>query len=155
VSKITYFELIEAYCLLTDVKHPRMITDGGTLHINGVAFSLLHNEQIDETLLYIYADFGALPPGRELQASMALLEANLFLYSGSTPVFAIAPGTERVVMAQVGSLAQLDAESLSALLTNMADKACQWRKDYFLDPQSNPFQLAQHAQHTQYAPSHR
>jgi len=145
LSKIKYFDLIDEFCLLPGMVQPRIqprnITDGGALYIDDVAFSLLHNEQIDETLLFIYADFGALPPGRELQAAIALLEANLYLYNGAAPVFAISAETGRVVMAQHGALAALDAQSLSELLLNIAQKATQWRKDYFLDPQTNPFQL--------------
>jgi hypothetical protein len=145
VSKIKYFNLIDEFCLLPGIVQPRiqpgMITDGGVLHIDDVAFSLLHNELIDEDLLFIYADFGVLPPGRELQASTALLEANLCLYNGAAPVFAISAVSGRAVMAQHDSLAALNAQSLSVLLLNMAKKARQWRGDFFLNPETSPFQL--------------
>jgi hypothetical protein len=145
LSKIKYFNLIDEFCLLPGLVQPRIqprsITDGGALYINDVAFSLLHNERIDEALLFIYADFGELPAGRELPASAALLEANLYLYNGASPVFAISAETGRVVMAQHCLLAMLDAQALSVLLLNLSAKARQWRSDYFLNPESNPFQL--------------
>jgi hypothetical protein len=143
VSNIQYFELIDEFCLLTGLAQPRMITEGGTVLIDEVAFSLQHDPQADDTLLYIYAEFGALPRGREMLAAVALLEANLFLYSGASPAFAIAPGTEQVVMAHHCALAQIDAQGLHALLVDMAAKAGQWRADYFLDPATSPFQLSQ------------
>jgi hypothetical protein len=142
VSKARYFELIDEFCLLRGVEEPQLIVEGGALNVNDVMFSLLHNVQIDEGLLFIYADFGELPLGRELQASVALLEANLFLYSGAAPVFAISAETGRVVMAEHRMLDQLDAQDLSDVLTSMAAKARQWRSDYFLD-HSSPFQLPQ------------
>ena len=142
MSKIKYFELLNEFCLLSGVEQPQLIAEGGTLNVNDVMFSLLHNEQIDDALLFIYADFGELPPGRELQASVALLEANLFLYSGAAPVFAISAESGRVVMAEHRSLDRLDARDLSEVLVSMAAKAKQWRGDYFLDPGSSPFQIA-------------
>jgi hypothetical protein len=145
VSNIKYFELIDEFCLLTGIAQPSVITDGGTVHIDEVAFSLLHDARIDDALLFVYADFGALPRGRELHAAIMLLEANLFLYSGSAPTFAISPGTDRVVMAHHCSLTRIDASELRALLLNMAAKARQWRGDYFLDPATNPFQLTRPA----------
>lgn len=141
MSKIKYLELIDALCRLTGCAQPGVISDGGALQIDDVAFSLLHDAQVDNTLLYIYADFGVLPRGRELPAALALLEANLFLYSGAAPAFAITPGTERVTMAHHCALTQIDAPDLHALLIDMAAKARQWRSDHFLDPATNPFQL--------------
>jgi hypothetical protein len=145
LSNIKYFELIDEFCLLTGIAQPCVIIDSGAVHIDDVAFSLLHDAGIDDTLLFVYADFGALPRGRELQAATALLEANLFLYSGTAPAFAISPGTDRVVMAHHCVLARIDAQDLHALLLNIAAKARQWRGDYFLDPATNPFQLARSA----------
>jgi hypothetical protein len=139
VCKKKYFELMEEFCLLSGVEQPQLISEGGTLKVDDVTFSLLHNERIDPALLFIYADFGALPPGRELQAAMALLEANLFLYGGAAPVFALSAQTERVVMADHRRLDQLDAQGLQLVLVNLAAKAAQWRADYFLDAASRPF----------------
>jgi hypothetical protein len=145
LSNLKYFELIDEFCLLTGITYPRMITDGGTVHIDEVAFSLLHDARIDDALLFVYADFGALPRGHELPAAIALLEANLFLYSGTAPAFAVSPGTDRVVMAHHCALARIDAQDLHLLLLNMAAKARQWRGDYFLNPATNPFQLTRPA----------
>lgn len=141
VSKTKYLELIDELCRVIGVAQPGAICDGGALHIDDVAFSLLHDARVDDALLFVYADFGALPRGRELPAAIALLEANLFLYSGGAPAFAIAPGTERVTMAHHCALARIDARDLHAMLIGMAAKAGQWRGDYFLDPATNPFQL--------------
>jgi hypothetical protein len=142
VSKAKYFQLVDEFCFLAGVEQQQLIAEGGALSVDEVMFSLLHNEQIDDSLLFIYADFGELPTGRELQAAQALLEANLFLYSGAAPVFAISAETERVVMADHRALDALDAHGLRDLLTDMAAKAKQWRGDYFLDALSNPFQLS-------------
>lgn len=146
MSKLIYLELVDALCRLCACPQPGAIAEGGALHVEGVAFSLLHDPRIDDALAFIYADFGALPRGRELPAAMALLEANLFLYGGAGPAFAVSPGTERVTMAHHCVLAETDAGELHGLLVNIAGKARQWREDHFLDPATNPFQLqGQHA----------
>lgn len=141
MSNIIYLELVDALCRLCGCRQPGAIAEGGALQVEGVAFSLLHDPRIDDALVFIYADFGSLPRGRELPAAMALLEANLFLYGGAGPTFAVSPGTERVTMAHRCALAQIDAGELHGLLVNIAGKARQWREDYFLDPATNPFQL--------------
>lgn len=141
MSKVIYLELVDALCRFCDCRQPGAIAEGGALHVDGIAFSLLHDPRIDDALLFIYADFGSLPSGRELPAAMALLEANLFLYGGAAPTFAVSPGTERVTMAHHCVLAETDADELHGLLVNIAGKARQWREDHFLDPATNPFQL--------------
>ena len=148
MSKIKYFELIDEFCLLCGMVQPRVqpgtISDGDAFYVNDVRFSLVHNDAIDATSLFAYADFGALPPGSELPAMKGLLEANLYLYGSSVtaPAFAISEETGHVVMAQQSKLAEMDGQSLSVLLVAMAAKGRQWREDYFLNPQTNPFQLA-------------
>ena len=141
MSNTTYLELVDALCRLCGCTQPGAIAEGGALLVDGVACSLLHDPRIDDALLFIYADFGALPRGRELPAAMALLEANLFLYGRAGPAFAVSPGTERVTMAHHCVLEEVDADELHGLLINIAGKARQWREDYFLDPATNPFQL--------------
>ncbi|HEY4316544.1 MAG TPA: CesT family type III secretion system chaperone [Herbaspirillum sp.] len=141
MSKTKYLELIDEICRLTGGAQPGAICDGAALLVGEVAFSLLHDAQVDDALLFVYADFGALPRGRELQAALALLEANLFLHGGAAPVFAVSAGSERVTMAHHCALAGLDARDLHTLLVGMAAKARQWRNDYFLDPATYPFQL--------------
>lgn len=125
-----------------EISAPLHVADGSALHINGVAFSLSHHPLIDNALLFIHADFGLLPEGRELAAALALLEANMFLANGSAPVFSVAPNTKQVVMVQHCALSKTDDRMLLALLTNLAEHALQWRVDYFLNSATNPFCLS-------------
>jgi hypothetical protein len=125
--------LIEGFCKFCGLDNPGRILDGGSIVVNEVTFSLIYSENINPELLFIYCDFGDAPLGRQSDAYRALLEANLYLYSGSGPAFSISRETGRVVFADQYRLDNKSTpEELHAILVRLAEKAQAWRADHFL-----------------------
>jgi hypothetical protein len=128
--------LIEGFCKVCGLDNAGRILDGGSIIVNEVTFSLIYSENVNPELLFIYCDFGDPPVGREADAYRALLEANLYLYSGTGPTFSISRETRRVLFADQLRLDKGTPEELHAILLRMADKAHAWRADYFLGKNS-------------------
>jgi ABC-type phosphate/phosphonate transport system substrate-binding protein len=138
MSREKSIELIEGFCALTGIKDPESIVRDGSVTVNGVTFSLIHNEEIDPKSLAVYADFGQLPSKRELEVCMGLMEANLFLSARKLPVFGISPATRNVTLVARCELDELTPEKLRDALSELAAKAREWRKDHFLDLKPKP-----------------
>lgn len=83
--------------------------------------------------MFIYCDFGDALPGREVDVYRELLKANLFLYNGTGPVFALSSETGRVVFDRHFRLDQLDPDMLQGILAQMEQQAAAWRTDQFLN----------------------
>ncbi|RZI42202.1 molecular chaperone Tir [Herbaspirillum sp. HC18] len=133
MSKASAIELASRFCELSGLSEPEQLLQGKAIEIDGVAFSLGHSDGTDGDLLFIYADFGAPPAGKEARVFQALLEANTFLHTGPRAAFAISPETNRVMFIHNMPLATATPEALSDVLADVAVKANEWRAHYFLD----------------------
>jgi hypothetical protein len=129
-----YFRhLIEDFCKLCGLDDPRRILDGGSIIVNEVVFSLVYSEKINPDLVFIYCDFGDVPLNRQADAYRALLEANLFLYTGTGPAFTVSRETGRVLLADQYRLdKKSNPEELQAVLVRLAAKALDWRTNHYL-----------------------
>jgi hypothetical protein len=133
MSRNKFIKTIEDFCAACGLEDPERILHGGPIAVDEVVFSLIHSENIDPDLLFVYSEFGDLPAGREAQACRALLEANLLLYTGKGPAFTVSPETGRVVFAEHFRLDEISGEQLRDALTRTADQAKKWRGNHFLD----------------------
>lgn len=131
MSRHRYASLIENLCKLSRLSNPAAIMQGGTIEVNDIKFSLIYSEKIDPDLMFIYCDFGDPPPGRNSDVYRLLLKQNLFFYKGSGPVFAIAPDTERVLLAQYERLDEITPDALLHRLNQLSIQAQSWRSDPF------------------------
>jgi len=137
MSRKKYVELLEEFCALTGADDPARIIRDAALTVNGVAFSFIHEEEIDPALLTVYADFGKLPSKRELEVCMGLMEANLSLAAQRFPIFGISPNTRNVTLAAQCQLADLDPENLRSMLVELAAKAQEWQEKNLLGLKPN------------------
>jgi hypothetical protein len=124
--------LIEGLCKKWGLEEPERIVRGGPLAFGEVVFSLAFDARRDPERVFIYCDFGAVSRSREADVYRSLLEANLALYNGAGRVYTISPDTGRVVAAENRLLAQLDPDSMHALLGEMQVQAESWRINYSL-----------------------
>ncbi len=108
--------------------------EGGAVVVNDVVFSLIHNDAIHPDMVFIYCDFGDVPIGREAEAYRALLEANLYLYTGIGPAFTVSNETGRVLLAHHYFMhdGQNMPSELREVLVDLSTKALAWRADHFL-----------------------
>ena len=129
MSQPLFVSLIEEFCKLSNLNNPSDIVHGSPIEVDGVTFSVVYSEKINIGLLFIYCDFGEPPAGRERDAYRAVLKKNLFLHSGSGPVFTISPDTGRIVLAQHEQLTETTPGSLTERLIALSEEAKIWRKD--------------------------
>lgn len=136
MSKDRFVRLIEEFCQLTKLDEPARIVRGGAIELDEVSFSLLHSEKINPRVLLVYCEYGTPPSGHEAEACRILLEKNMFRYDGDGgPVFTMS-AAGKILCAQRLLLADAKAQQLYDLLSGMAEKARQWRKDYRMGKQS-------------------
>ncbi|MNV30472.1 Tir chaperone protein (CesT) [compost metagenome] len=128
MSHQKYIELLSEFCSLVDATNTADILEHGNLHIDGVAFSLAHEDTLGRDDLIIYCDFGSLPQKDSNRAYLELLHANLMLYGGSLGgTFAINPESGNVLLLAYQRLADATPEGLASHLNILAELAKLWR----------------------------
>jgi len=151
MSKERFIKLLEEFCALTKIDKPGFVLQDGIVTVNGVTFSLRHEEEADADLLFLYTDFGKLPAKQELEVCKALMEANLFLFATKQQFsFAISPNTKNATLACRISLKDLTSERLRTLLIDLSAKARAWRINHFFDLKPKSPQSGKSALHALY-----
>ena len=136
MSQDRFVRLIVEFCQLTKLEDPARIVQGGAIELDDVPFSLLYSEKINPRALLLYCEFGVPPSGHEAEACRILLEKNLFRYDGDGgPAFTMS-AAGKILCAHRLLLAHATALQLYDLLSDLAGKAQQWRKDYRMEKQS-------------------
>ncbi|MFC7518933.1 CesT family type III secretion system chaperone [Herbaspirillum sp. GCM10030257] len=107
--------------------NPNRVLDGGTLIVNQVDFSLVHDEKLNPAAVIIYGDLGEFPPGCSATPYLDLLEANMGI--DGEPVYALSYDTGRGVLTDYYPLNRKSAsEQLREVLVRLAAKIVEWRK---------------------------
>jgi hypothetical protein len=132
VSHARYTKLIQDFCNANGLQEPERILRGGPIAVDDVTFSVIYSETVNPDVVFLYCDFGDVPVGREHEAYKALLQANLSLYNGGGPSFAVSPESGRVLLADACRIDGVTVEKLREHLVKLADQATEWRKDHFL-----------------------
>lgn len=128
MSNLQYTKLIEDFCANCGMDQA-LLMDGDPFEIDGVNFSLVFDESVDPDLLFIYCACGEIEAGKELEAYRDLLEANMHLYDGAGPIYALCPATGRVLLVRHYRLDQLGVEELNALLFTAVVQAKTWQEE--------------------------
>ena len=137
MSRKEFTGLIEGLFTLMALDQPERVIAGDALMINKVAFSLVQSDQIDASLMSIYADFGPIPAQLEARICKVLMEANLYLFIEQGPIFALSADQKNVLCAERRVIGKTTPEDLYELLMRLASKANEWRINYFLDSKPN------------------
>lgn len=133
MSRKAFVELVEGFCSLAGLSEPERAVAGETVMMDGVGFTLVQSDEVDPSLISIYAEFGKIPLQLEARVCKLLLEANLYLYIEKGPIFTLSPDQKSVICAERRMLGQTTPKDLRDLLVRLAAKANEWRKNYFLD----------------------
>lgn len=131
-------QLVRDFCRLCGMEEPERILQGGPIAVDDVVFSLVYSDAVNPDLCFIYCDFGELPAGKEAPAMKALLEANLYLHTGSGPVFAVSADSGRVVAADHRRVVDVKAADLRGALVKLSEQAKLWRTHHFLKDDGAP-----------------
>lgn len=131
MSNALFVQLGEKFCQLAGLPEPQRLLEGSAVEVDGVDFYLVYDEEDEPDHLIVYADFGAPPAERRLDAYEALLEVNMAMYGSHPPAFMLSPG-KQVALAYHYHLQELTAEQLMHLCIGVASRAHEWRRHYFL-----------------------
>lgn len=129
---VTLEELIDAICPGASPAERQIILQAGSLLVDEIAFTLVNGAAGDESGLYAYCDFGALPHQQTAAVLKRLLEINLFLYGRDAPSFVFNPHTEHVLLACRMDRGTLTAQRFIQSLREMGSYARQWQATRFL-----------------------
>jgi hypothetical protein len=134
MSYSNYTQLIEEFCHQNEIDESHRIIQGGALKLNDVVFQLIHCEEANPDLIFIYCDFGAPPQEIREKIYSLLLEANMLIYNGNSPIFSISEH-KRVTLIANYPLPECNPEILRHILEKITDKVLDWRETFFLDGQ--------------------
>jgi hypothetical protein len=124
--------LVDEFCALTHLQDPEYVRQGGTIELDGVHFSLIHDVRANEELFFLYVDFGAPPAEREATVYYELLKRNFLSFTGKGPAFTISPVTGHVVYVEHFALGRALARDVADAVLRLAEQALDWRQTQFL-----------------------
>jgi hypothetical protein len=136
MSSEKFNEVVTGLCTMYKLD-PRHVLEGGPVTMGGSMFCLLHNKEMNSSLLMVYCDFGKVPAELETKVHRKLLEANLSTYTGQGETFCL-DSDGRVVFVNNYPLDILTSEELAAHLALTSIYAKKWRENYFLDESDTP-----------------
>ena len=125
--------LIEATCDLVDVAPASVWAGSAPMGCRVATFRVMDTEcvlshrLITADRLFIHCGFGPMPCARTSDALAALLQLNLVMYTGNSPVFAMDP-ERHILLCMELRLEDMDAHTLVQTLENLAVQANGWRK---------------------------
>lgn len=133
MSEKIYRDLVTAFCSLVGINHLSDVLRDGNVSLDGVVFSLVHDEGRAPGVLSVFCDLGPLPSNREREMCKALMEANLLLFMSQAPVLCLSQQTGNVTMAFRLRLDAVTPEALREILFRAVSQAKEWRAPSFLD----------------------
>jgi len=103
---------------------------------HGMKVSLMRTSDEANARLVLFCDFGMLDSATELRAMRKLMEINLFLGLESNSAFGCSPDNGGISFRCEHALPIHDIDRFVATLDQIAAQATIWRRDYFLDEDS-------------------
>ena len=136
--------LIREFCELSRLADVESISRGAPLDVDGITCSITKSQHDEAKTIVLYCEFGAVPAGREAAVYQELLVQNFIGSPEGGVVFGFSPVARHVICMQTLSAADITARHLADILHHMADKAAEWRQNYFLQPSggSGPHDVA-------------
>lgn len=123
----SFEELIGKLCTLVKLEDPQRILHGGPIAVDGVVFSLVHDEARDPQHMRIYGDFGLAPPEHHASAYATLLQRNYLGFENNGPLYSLSPHTGTVICMERLDLEDLSASELASTLAYLAAQASAWQ----------------------------
>ncbi|HVZ46012.1 MAG TPA: CesT family type III secretion system chaperone [Ramlibacter sp.] len=131
-------ELCKGFCELAGAAPPALTrgadgTRAATIRMEGVDVAMQQFADRYEDIVFLAADLGEPPAGRELEAWRLLMEANLRMTGTSAPSFSRSPVTGRAVLHWPCPLMEATVTDFRRRVIALVEAARQWREDHFLD----------------------
>jgi Tir chaperone protein (CesT) family len=123
----SFKELIGSLCALVKLEDPQHILHGGPIDVDGVVFSLIHDEASDPQHMWIYGDFGFAPLEDLASAYAKLLQRNYLTFESNGPVYSLSPHTGTVICMERVALDGISAGELASTLAYLAAQASAWQ----------------------------
>jgi hypothetical protein len=124
-----YSGLIDGICQISKTPSSPSRYDRCDLAVDGTLFTLVPSDAGGDAIegIVYFGDVGPLPMSQEQDATIELLETNLFLVGQNSPTFCWNPESRHVVLAGHLPLGALSAQSVLDALATLAAFAQQWR----------------------------
>ena len=133
MNRFNYVSLVEGFCQHTGLSNADLVTQGNSITVDKVTFTLDYNEHLNPYSVYVYCDYGEVPSNFQNVVLEYILQENTFRMIKGLPVFALVPETNRVITMHHFPLAFITAEQLYEQLTFMAAAVQDWKKiDWYL-----------------------
>lgn len=126
--------LVREFCELMQLGDSESIARGAPLDVNGVTCSLTRSRHDESNTLLLYCEFGPVPAGRETAVYQELMVQSFVGSAEGGVVFGFSPVARHVICIQMLAAGSITARRLADVLHHMAEKALEWRQDYFLKP---------------------
>ena len=127
--------LVQDFCKIVGLSAPNTVTQGDPILVDDVICVFNYSPTYFPDRVFIYVDYGALPKGKEKEASIALLRDNHARYTGDGQIFGCVPDSEHIVMSDHIDLHSQSGESVALRISAVVASVKKWRKDFFLPNQ--------------------
>ncbi len=136
MSSPSFEDLCRDLCDTAGLEPPLLVHDETgavslSFQINGIDITLCRVSQIPDGVLCLAA-LGPIPPGRELESCIAMLDANFLLRGHANMSFGCAPEGGEPVLQSTYKLEGITGASLLQGLVGQSELAHQWREGRFL-----------------------
>src|SRR5438309_10908831 len=128
MMRIQFETVVRELCELAKLDDPAYVIRGGSVEANGVTFSLVHDELLDESKAFLFVAFGGPPERREASAYFELLKRNFLTFASGGPIFTVSPFTGEIVLVESFPLDSVTAQEILHAAVRHTEAALDWRK---------------------------
>ena len=126
-------KFVKHFCASVDLEDPERTVHGGPFEVDGIVFSIIYNEHINNSMMFLYVDFGYAPSKNEATVYYELLKQNYITFAGKGPAYTISPITGSVIYIEHFFLDQITPAEFVGILAHLSARAKEWQKTFFLD----------------------
>lgn len=127
--------LIRDFCALAGLADPEYVGRGAPLSVSGITCSIATSGYDEQHALVLYCDFGVVPAGNERAVYQELLAQTLTGAPMGGVLYGFSAVTKSILCIQHLRASDVSAQRLIDILHHLADKAIEWRRTHFLEPQ--------------------
>ena len=122
-----YEELVNEFCLTTELGDPRVVLETKTLEVEGFTVLIDHFGD-DPDAIYMQFDYGIVTAGRTLRIFRMMLESNLLVYAQDQAQLGVNPETGGVLLIlRVPMTEDIDGAWFADTLVHYAEHGRYWR----------------------------
>jgi hypothetical protein len=137
-----YTALIQAFCRQTGIADVPALLEGGVISVDGFNLKMVYGEQVNPEVMFVYCEYGEVPPERAAEVYEVLLRWNAIATTGVSPCYAMSPGNRTLIYIHPLMVRSTTPEQLLQAISEIAQAARGWRaNNYFLDAAMEPEDL--------------